>query len=150
MYAKINSRGYITGTADAPLNGALELALPETATEFIAFRYKYADGAWTDAFPGVADDAFQADYDALNTSWSLADGKSDMIPAIKRAAAGKIGAIAWKVERATERDAANNTTTLAVVYAEREAIRIASDTKEAALAAISTMEDLNAFDPADF
>jgi hypothetical protein len=150
MYANINSRGYVIFRADAPINGAIALALPETATEWTAFRYKYADGAWTDAFPGVADDAFMAEYDILNTSWSLADAKSDKIPSIKRAAAGKINALDWKIQRATEQDAINGTSTLAAVYAEREAIRVASGTKEAALAAISNMDDIWAFDPADF
>ena len=91
-----------------------------------------------------------AAYFPIQQGWDLEDNKAAKMVPIKFAAAAQIEATNWKVERATEVDAATGSSTLAAVYAERAAIRTASNTKEAALEALTTWEAVQAFDPADF
>ena len=50
---------------------------------------------------------------------------------VKEEARRRIEDLAWKIEKATEQDALNGTTTLNDVYAEREAIRAKSNAIEA-------------------
>ena len=52
---------------------------------------------------------------------------------VKAEARSRIEALAWKIERATEQDAINGTTTINDVYAAREAIRAKSNAIEAAI-----------------
>jgi len=149
MFATINTYGYVESVFTESVTGSIELP---AAVEFDNVRrYKRVDNAWVDAFPGIADgEPMMTAYSALNTTWTIAATKVPMMPLIKRTAAAQITALDWKVERATEVDAATGSSTLAAVYVERAAIRAASNAKETALAAITTYEDLNAFDPTDF
>lgn len=62
---------------------------------------------------------------------------------VKQEARNRIEALAWKIEKATEQDALNGTTTLNDVYAEREAIRVKSNEIEAAIDAET--DDLTVF-----
>jgi hypothetical protein len=151
FYGEINEQGYITSIKDAFVAGiVVELALPQEATTRNGFRYRYVDGAWTDGFSGVADADVMDAYAVIQTAQVVVDMKASTLPFIKMEAAAQIEATNWKVERATEVDAATGSSTLAAVYAERAAIRTASNTKEAALEALTTYEDLDTFDPADF
>jgi len=150
-YGKINSRGYVTNVSDEHDAGYNEsLALPEAATTITGFRYKYVDSAWTDGFSGVTDENFMGAYATLQQGWELADIKIAIVPKIKAEAAEQIQALNWKVERAAEVDAATGSTTLAAVYTERAAIRTASNVKETALEALTTMDEIDSFNPTDF
>jgi len=62
---------------------------------------------------------------------------------VKEEARIRIEALAWKIEKATEQDALNGTTTLNDVYAEREAIRAKSNAIEADIDAET--DDLTVF-----
>jgi hypothetical protein len=148
MYALINKRGYVTGIYESSTDGSVEL--PSGADLESGFRYRYQDNAWSDAFSGVADADIMAAYFPIQQGWDLEDNKAAKMVPIKFAAAAQIEATNWKVERAIEVDAATGSSTLAAVYAERAAIRTASNTKEAALEALTTWEAVQAFDPADF
>ena len=151
FYGEINEQGYITGIRDAFVAGiVVELALPKEATMSNGFRYRYVDGAWTDGFSGVADADVMDAYAVIQTAQTVVDMKANIAPFIKMEAARQIEATNWKVERATEVDAATGSTTLVAVYAERAAIRAASGVKEAALEALTTWEDVKAFNPKDF
>ena len=144
MKPVLNELGYVTSSD----GGAIDA--PEGVTFLTAFRYKRVEDAWVDAFPDDDDDSFMESYNALVEVWSIAEQKTNLAPLIKVAAARKIEALAWKIERATEVDATDGTTTLADVYAERAAVRAASNAHEDALAAITTQEALVAFHPANF
>jgi len=149
MFATINTQGYVENVFMDSVTGGIEL--PADATYDNGRRYKRVDNAWVDAFPGVADgESMMLAYAVLNEGWGVAASIASTMPIIKRTAAAKIQASAWKVERATEVDAATGSSTLAGVYAERAAIRAASNAKETALAAITTYADFQAFDPTDF
>ena len=150
LYGIINSRGYITSIQDAYMSGSVELALPEAATQDKGFRYRYVDGAWTDGFAGVSDDDLMDAYVVIQQAAAIVDIKAELLPIIKLEAARQIEATDWKVQRATEVDAATGSTTLAAIYTERAAIRSASNVKETALAAINTQDEIAAFDPTDF
>ena len=150
LYGIINSQGYITSIQDAYMSGSVELALPEAATQDKGFRYRYVDGAWTDGFAGVSDDDLMDAYVVIQQAAAIVDIKAELLPIIKLEAARQIEATDWKVQRATEVDAATGSTTLAAIYTERAAIRSASNVKETALAAINTQDEIAAFDPTDF
>ena len=62
---------------------------------------------------------------------------------VKEEARVRIEALAWKIEKATEQDALNGTTTINDVYAEREAIRAKSNAIEADIDAET--DDLTVF-----
>ena len=62
---------------------------------------------------------------------------------VKEEARNRIEALAWKIEKATEQDALNGTTTINDVYAEREAIRAKSNAIEADIDAET--DDLTVF-----
>jgi hypothetical protein len=142
MKPTLNSFGYVTSDSGG------DIAAPEGVEGSEIFRYKRVDDAWVDAFPDDA--SFMNSYNALNESWALAEQKVNLIPIIKAEAARQIEATAWKVERATEVDAANGSNTLAAVYAERAAIRAASNAHEEALDDIATLAGLGSFNPANF
>ena len=144
MKPVLNELGYVICSE----GGAIDA--PEGVTFLTAFRYKRVEGAWVDAFPDDDDDSFMESYNALNGVWAIAEQKTNLAPLIKVEAARQIEALAWKIERATEVDATDGTTTLADVYAERAAVRAASNAHEDALAAITTQEALVAFHPANF
>jgi len=144
MKPMLNSFGYVTSDSGG------DIAAPDGVEGAEIFRYKRVDGAWVDAFPDDDDASFMDSYNALVDSWAVADMKPDIILAIKAEAARQIEATAWKVERATEVDATDDSNTLATVYAERAAIRAASNAHEEALDDITTLADLSAFNPTGF
>ena len=82
-----------------------------------------------------------AEMDAAN----LELAKQDLVTQIKQEAADRIAASDWKVERAKERDALNNTNTLQEIYAERELIRGLSDEAEVAVLLLETLESVTEF-----
>lgn len=94
----------------------------------------------------------QSEADALeshriaNEAAALVRAKKSLINTVKNSAGMKISEMDWKITRATERDAVNGTNTLADVYAEREAIRTASDAKEVEINAATTQAELMAID----
>jgi hypothetical protein len=149
MFATVNTYGYIDTIYASEVEGSIEL--PVGADQNTGYRYKRVENEWVDGFPGVAEGVdLMVAYNLLNTEWTIASMKIPLLSIIKDTAATQIQALNWKVERATEVDAATGSTTLVAVYAERAAIRTASNTKEAALDAITTYEDLDTFDATDF
>ena len=149
MFATVNTYGYVENVFTVDVPGSIEL--PAQATYNDGRRFKRVENEWVDGGVGVADgEDLMAAYSLLNTEWTIASMKPANVAIIKQAAAAQIEATNWKVERATEVDAATGSSTLAAVYAERAAIRTASNTKEAALDAITTYEDLDSFNPTDF
>ena len=151
FYGVINEAGYISSIHDECIPGlCVELALPEAATQANGFRYKYVDAAWTDGFSGVADGDLMTAYAAMQSAAVIVEIKAQKMPFIKLEAARQIVATDWKVQRATEVDAATGSTTLAAVYTERAAVRSASNAKETALTALTTFDEVSTFDPIDF
>ena len=144
MKPTLNEQGYVT----SGIGGAIDA--PEAATDLTVFRYRRVDGAWADAFPGETDENFMMSYNTLNESWALAERKALSIKPIKMEAARRIEALAWKIERATEVDAVDGTNTLAGVYAERAAIRTASNAHEDALNALTTLAEMDEFNLTGF
>lgn len=144
MKPMLNKFGYVTCDTGG------DIAAPEGVEGAEIFRYKRVDDAWVDAFPDDDGASFWDSYNALVDSWAVADMKPHIISAIKAGAARQIEATAWKVERATEVDATDGSNTLAAVYAERAAIRAASNAHEEALDDITTLADLSAFNPTGF
>ncbi len=145
MNVQINSHGYVID-----VDGPDGIEMPEDITPTQSLRYKRVDDEWVDAFPDEEGDSFLSSYNALVDGWAVADMKPGIISAIKAEAARQIEALAWKVERATEVDAVNDSNTLADVYAERAAIRAASNAHEEALDDITTLADLQEFNPTGF
>ena len=86
-----------------------------------------------------------ADTVASQQAAELDAARSALVGRVKSEAGERIAATDWKVDRARERDALNGTTTLKDVYAEREAIRTASDEAETAIAALATLDEIQAF-----
>lgn len=105
-------------------------------------RFKLVDGVVVDGWPDVTDENIMDEFNTEMESTSLIDFKDDQKKQIKSAAAQKIQALAWKIERATEQDAINGTTTILDVYADREAIRVASNAAEVAIDAESDQESI--------
>jgi hypothetical protein len=67
----------------------------------------------------------------LPESFNQAQFKARLKQNVKNEAKIRIEGLAWKIEKATEQDALNGTTTINDVYAEREAIRVKSNQIEA-------------------
>ena len=114
----------------------------------LGHRFKLVDGAVEDRYNGVTDKqvkTLDAKKAAEMDSANLELAKQDLVFRIKTDAADRIAATDWKVERAKERDALNNTTTLQDIYAERELIRGLSDEAEVAALLLETLEDVVAF-----
>lgn len=106
------------------------------------FRYELRDGVVVDAYPGVDDEDVMAEYNSKREAASIAKDKAALVETLKGKVKTSIESLAWKIERATERDAVNGTNTLADVYAEREAIRAAGNAAEAEiLDADTTLEE---------
>jgi len=139
MKVLIDDRGYFSSVSD------LGIELPSGATEATGFRYRRVDGAWVDIFPDVSDADVEQAYADLSASWGVTAIKASVVAAIKQEAKRQIEASTWKIERATEADAVNGTSTLATVYAERAAIRAASNAAEVEVAALTTEADVMAY-----
>ena len=111
-------------------------------------RFQLVDGMVVDRYDGVSDDEVKK-IDEERTQQKQADelqaARDALVIQVKTEAGQRIAATNWKVDRAKERDALNNTATLQDVYAEREAIRAASDEAEAAIADLTTLDEIRTF-----
>lgn len=114
----------------------------------LGHRFQLVDGKVVDRYDGVSDDEVKK-IDEERTQQKQADelqaARDALVIQVKTEAGQRIAATNWKVDRAKERDALNNTATLQDVYAEREAIRAASDEAEAAIADLTTLDEIRTF-----
>ncbi len=114
----------------------------------LGHRFQLVDGEVIDRYDGVTDDEVR-EVDAARVverqAEELKAARTALVRRIKAEAAQRIANLDWKVERARERDALNGTKTLQEVYAEREAIRLASNGAEAAIAKLASQEEILAF-----
>ena len=125
-------------------NGQFKLPVPSK----LGHRFQLVDGKVVDRYGGITDDEVKqqdADTVASQQATELEAARSALVGRVKSEAGERIAATDWKVDRARERDALNGTTTLQDVYAEREAIRTASDEAETAIAALATLDEIQAF-----
>ena len=120
--------------------------LPVDST--LGHRFQLIDGEVVDRYDGVTDDdvrEIDAGRVVERQAEELQAARTALVRRVKTEAAGRIATLDWKVERARERDALNGTKTLQDVYAEREAIRLASNEAEAAIAKLASQEEILAF-----
>ena len=114
----------------------------------LGHRFQLVDGKVVDRYDGVSDDEVKK-IDEERTQQKQADelqaARDALVIQVKTEAGQRIANLNWKVDRARERDALNGTDTLQVVYAEREAIRTASNEAEAAIAELSSFDEIRAF-----
>ena len=114
----------------------------------LGHRFQLVDGEVVDRYDGVTDDDVR-EIDARRVierqAEELQAARTALVRRVKTEAAQRIATLDWKVERARERDALNGTKTLQEVYAEREAIRLASNGAEAAIAKLASQEEILAF-----
>ena len=114
----------------------------------LGHRFQLVDGEVIDRYDGVTDDEVR-EIDAARVverqAEELQAARTALVRRVKTEAAQRIATLDWKVERARERDALNGTKTLQEVYAEREIIRRASNEAEAAIAKLTSQEEILAF-----
>lgn len=114
----------------------------------LGHRFQLVDGVVVDRYDGVTDDEVK-DIDARRAADKVAAdlqaAKDARILEVKREAGDRIAALNWKTDRAKERDFLNGTKKLREIYAEREAIREASDQAEADVAVLNTLEEIRGF-----
>ena len=114
----------------------------------LGHRFQLVDGEVVDRYDGVSDDEVR-EIDAARVverqAEELQAARTALVRRVKTEAAQRIANLDWKVERARERDALNGTKTLQEVYAEREVIRRASNGAEAAIAKLTSQEEILAF-----
>ena len=114
----------------------------------LGHRFQLVDGKVVDRYDGVSDDEVKK-IDEERTQQKQADelqaARDALVIQVKTEAGQRIANLNWKVDRARERDALNGTDTLQVVYAEREAIRTASNEAEAAIAELASFDEIRAF-----
>lgn len=125
-------------------NGQFKLPVPSK----LGHRFQLVDGKVVDRYGGITDDEVKqqdAGTVASQQAAELEEARSALVGRVKSEAGERIAATDWKVDRARERDALNGTTTLQDVYAEREAIRTASDEAETAISALATLDEIQAF-----
>ena len=114
----------------------------------LGHRFQLVDGEVVDRYDGVTDDdvrEIDAERVVARQAVELQAARTALVRRVKTEAAQRIATLDWKVERARERDALNGTKTLQEVYAEREAIRLASNGAEAAIAKLASQEEILAF-----
>ena len=114
----------------------------------LGHRFQLIDGKVADRYDGVSDDEVKK-IDEERTQQKQADelqaARDALVIQVKTEAGQRIANLNWKVDRARERDALNGTDTLQEVYAEREAIRTASNETEAAIAELASFDEIRAF-----
>jgi len=114
----------------------------------LGHRFQLVDGKVVDRYDGVSDDEVKK-IDEERTQQKQADelqaARDALVIQVKTEAGQRIANLNWKVDRARERDVLNGTDTLQVVYAEREAIRTASNETEAAIAELASFDEIRAF-----
>ena len=114
----------------------------------LGHRFQLVDCEVIDRYDGVTDDEVRrldAERVVERQAEELQAARTALVRRVKTEAAGRIATLDWKVERARERDALNGTKTLQEVYAEREVIRRASNEAEAAIAKLTSQEEILAF-----
>jgi hypothetical protein len=114
----------------------------------LGHRFKLVDGAVEDRYNGVTDKqvkTLDAKKAAEIDSNNLELIKKDLVVQIKQEAAERIADMDWKVERAKERDALNDTNTLQDIYADRELIRRLSDEAEVAVLLLENLKEIKTF-----
>lgn len=120
-------------TADSLINAETTIAVEYEDGVSVGMEYDSEAGTFIDP-PLALPEGFNADA-----------FKEILKVAIKAEAKTRIEALAWKIERATEQDAINGTTTVNDVYAEREAIRARSNAIETELDALTEDMDVYTF-----
>ena len=114
----------------------------------LGHRFQLVDGRVVDRYDGVSDDEVKK-IDEERTQQKQADelqaARDALVIQVKTEAGQRIANLNWKVDRARERDALNGTDTLQGVYAEREAIRTASNEAETAIAELASFDEIRAF-----
>ena len=114
----------------------------------LGHRFQLVDGKVVDRYDGVSDDEVKKiDEERIQQKQAdeLQAARDALVIQVKTEAGQRIANLNWKVDRARERDALNGTDTLQVVYAEREAIRTASNEAEAAIAELTSFDEIRAF-----
>ena len=114
----------------------------------LGHRFQLVEGKVVDKYNGVSDDEVKAlDIKAAETAEAeaLDAERKALVTSVKIEAGDRINGLNWKVDRAKERDALNGTETVKDVYAEREAIRTASDEAETAIGKLETLEEIATF-----
>ena len=114
----------------------------------LGHRFQLVDGKVVDRYDGVSDDEVKKiDEERIQQKQAdeLQAARDALVIQVKTEAGERIANLNWKVDRARERDALNGTDTLQVVYAEREAIRTASNEAEAAIAELTSFDEIRAF-----
>lgn len=106
------------------------------------------DGVVTNPYAGVPRSGQEAAFNQAKEQANFEHIKSTKIPQIKMWTADALSKTEWRVERAREQDLLDNTTTRTQAILQlRQDIRDAGNAHEATLAAITTMEQLEAFNP---
>ena len=114
----------------------------------LGHRFRLVGSFVEDRYDGVTDKKVKAIDAQKATKMDTANldlAKQDLVVRIKTEAAERIAATDWKVERAKERDALNDTNTLQEIYANRELIRELSNEAEVAVLLLETLEEVTAF-----
>ena len=109
--------------AESVTDTEVNLIVEKTGEEGIGWIYNPDNSSTPFSAPGVE----------VPEGFDQAAAKTRLKLNVKREAAIRIEALAWKIERASEQDAINGTTTINDVYAEREAIRVKSNEIETAI-----------------
>ena len=110
-------------TAESVTDTDVNLIVQNTGDEAIGWIYN----------PDNSSTPFSAPAVVVPAGFDQAAFKKHLKINVKQEARSRIEDLAWKIEKATEQDALNGTTTLNDVYAEREAIRVKSNEIEAAI-----------------
>ena len=109
--------------AESVIDTEVNLIVERTGEEGIGWIYNPDNSSTPFSAPGVT----------VPANFNQAAFKEHLKTNVKEEARIRIEALAWKIEKATEQDALNSTTTINAVYAEREAIRVKSNEIEAAI-----------------
>ena len=109
--------------AESVIDTEVNLIIENTGDETIGWIYN----------PDNSSTPFSAPAVEVPAGFNQAAFKEHLKMNVKQEAASRIEALAWKIEKATEQDALNGTTTINAVYAAREAIRVKSNEIEAAI-----------------
>lgn len=109
--------------AESVIDTEVNLIVERTGEEGIGWIYN----------PDNSSTPFSAPAVEVPAGFNQAAFKEHLKMNVKQEAASRIEALAWKIEKATEQDALNGTTTINAVYAAREAIRVKSNEIEAAI-----------------
>ena len=114
----------------------------------LGHRFQLVNGAVVDRYNGVSDDEVKktdAAQAQTQQTANLQAAHAARILLVKKEAGERIAALDWKVARAHERDLLSGGNTATAVYTEREAIRQASNQAEAAVAGLTTLDEVRAF-----